>query len=368
MKKLSCYQLTAAIDRDGANNSGRKIIPAMLRQMANLLHNFAILPVDGYLNLIWLHNSAVDIHPQQRSQILLTAGGSAAVKALLEQTVNCMRYRFEKCEAIKDFVFDKLKHHCDITRLHVINKPSVSKEFNPDVLPGYFNANMLKAYDNNDFSDLDQFLSGINKPIAWSLSLKRYDTLMIKRLLARYCDILSAVNYGRIETTGFMASRENRFRFEKHRDPLADETRRNVSKLLSDSGDSAFSFTVRTFASSAGLAQLSAAVLAGCCLCDGTYDFHLDCADHAQAIKAVQSGEFLLPDISLKTDCPDTKTLYQDLKVLVNIASPNELSGFFRLPIASESFRPKSLMCDTDPPSWSIDEILPLGLEVIDNV
>ena len=369
MSKSLCYQLISAVDRDGLTGSGQTLVFTMLREMMNLLHNLAILPVAGCLTLVWLYNPAKSLHRRKRSKILLTASGSSTVNELLEQTIKCIGYGFEKCNMIDCFPFRKLKHSCDITKSHIITLPSVSREFNPDILPSYFRLHAFKAHEGNDYGSLDNFLSNMTKPMMWCLSVEKYNALEIYNILARYSELLAAVNYGRLETIGFMAGkRTGGPRFEKHKDPLADEARRNINRQLSDNTGSALSFSIRTFAPSVRLAQLTAAVLAGSSLCDGTYDIHTDCVDQKQASEAVQSCQLLVPDIPLRTDCSETQKLYQKLKGLLNTVSAQELSGFFRLPIASDSFRPQTLACDTDPPAWSMDEILPFGYEVVGHV
>ena len=369
MSKQLCYRLVSVVDRDAISNSGNIAVSAMFRVMANLLHYLASLPVVGCFTLAWLHNPIMTSYPQKWSKILLISRGDLTSNELLEQTIHCMGYKFEKYDMADIFPFSKLRHCCDITKLHHIRRPSVSKEFNPDILPGYFDWHKFKEHNGNDYSDLDSFLSRTTKPVMWSLTVEKYDSFHISNLLARYSEMLTSVNFGRIDSASFMTGKKNGFfRFDKHKDPLADETRRNLNRMLSCHDDLTLIFSIRTFAPSIRLAQLTAAILAGSCLCGGSYDIHTDSANLAQAINAVQSCKLLVPTISLKTDCSETKKLYENLKILLNTASPEELTGFFRMPIASQSFRPRTLVCDSNPPAWPEDKILPLGYEVVDHV
>ncbi|MCP4707134.1 MAG: hypothetical protein GY869_00795 [Planctomycetes bacterium] len=362
MSKPTCYELLAVADRDSLADTGRNVMCAMSRGMRYLLHNLVILPIAGCLSMIWLHDPVNTPHPQGRSRILLAAKGDPVAHKLLVQTINCLGYRFNKSEIPGNFPFDDLKHNCDITRSHIIITPSVSKEFNPDVLPGYFMAPPFEADSGNDFSALDNFFNSIVEPVAWCLSMERCNTSAVSRVLARYCEYLSAVNSGRLDQSSFITGR-NCYRFDKQKDPLADETRRNIAKLLSGLGATALSFSIRSLALSKGRAQLSAALLAGSCFCDG-YDLHPDSVSQKQALKALRTCSLLLPDISFKTGYSESADIYVDLKPMINLASPPELSGIFRLPVASESYRPQCLACDTDPPVWPRDEMLLLGQEV----
>ena len=367
MCKSVCYELLEISDRDGLSNSSSRILFTMTRKMVNLLHNLVILPITGCLSLLWLHNPIHVCHPQRRSRILLTMKGDSTACELLCQTTNSLGYKFAPCDTLDDFPFDKLKHNCDITRSHVINTPSVSKEFNPDVLPGYFDVSRFEADSGNDFSQVDHFLADVAEPAMWSFSVQRCDTAANSRVLARYCELLSAVNSGRMEGSGFMSGRNN-LRFDKQKDSLADETRRNIARLTSDNRGVGLSFSIRSLAFSKELTQLLAAILASSCFCDGTYDLHPDSVNQTQVVKAIRSFSLILPNVLFKSDSAQINDIYADLKPIVNFASPQELSGIFRLPVASESFRPQCLVSDTDPPAWSMDDIVPLGWEVTDHV
>ena len=362
MCNIVSYKLISIPDMDSIFRQGRNIAAVLEK----LMYMVMILPVSGCITLTWLYDPCIAASGN-RVQIYISASGDENIKQLLHYTISRMRCRVEKCSLPDNYPWGELIHNCDIVKAFNIHPPSVTKEYNPDILPGYYDLIPFEANQTNDYSGIDEHLANSSDPLVYSVSVKRYDRTSLNQLLAKYCQRLAMVNSGRIDgTVSFINSKNNRL--EKQKDLLADETKRNIAKILSAVRLESCTFSIRTMAKRLEKAELMAAIAADSGFANGSYKLFHDLVPQKNAISSIQSCCQVLPEVKVSYDLEELNEIYKDLKLLSNIACPDELTGVFRLPVASSSFRPKCMTCDTDPPQIPLEELLPFGQEVDEHV
>ena len=265
---------------------------------------------------------------------------------------------------------------CHIVRRINWVTPLQSVEFNALVPPAYIILRQFEACDTNDYLNLDRVLGGIDEPVLVTIGVESVNIEKELALHTRYLARLRAINRrwdiaeDDFSLQNYLGNEQD-FRYQAPKslkplhemDPLADDVLDQQRGFHESLYDRHVRFKIRVLAPSNSVAELVASVVAESAFENGSYQLlpgqwtktesnhpieHLsELCDHELHRERLQDWE----------NAPDYA---KGLAPLQSIGTIDELSGVFRLPIASVS-SPCCIRKNTDPPEFDPDDLMVVG-------
>lgn len=280
-----------------------------------------------------------------------------------------------------DGQLDDLTHlsaSCDIVRRQVLIEPLHGPEFNANVPNLYYAIVPFAPNTTNDFILLDRILDGVDEPVLISLRIQPADISQERRAMTALMERLHSINHS-WHSGGDDCSEIDYFGDDQRyapsnrglqpltmRDPVADDISRSLRAVhQSLCEEPHLFFSIRAIAVTEAVVSLVGSTFAECAFEEGTYQ-----------IVVSRKGEGLF-DNTVGFDCeselaPAPAHLHlrhdQDVREhselyrLAQLATVDELSGAFRLPVASFS-SPLCIRRNTDPVHEEPNDIIVLGFD-----
>ena len=299
-----------------------------------------------------------------------------SVAAIIEQGPLSAFYPFRRGETC-EVPWDRLKACHHIVRRERCLESLLKPEDNPMALPFYYVPDPLRPDETNGYMGVDHFLASCEEYLVVDIAGEsvgvsgelRAGTACLERLSAinrsSYDDadqhIADPVFLGddaRQMSKPHVAGRPSRMR-----DPLAEDAYRLQKRLNENLALPHLRFNVRILAETAVTAGLVASTLASEAFEDGAYQvmsFSGQDACLLETIRCAQEGTIAaVPTRNglAEGGCP---RVYKGLSRLPQLATPDELKGVFRLPIAAY-LPPQCIRRNTDPPLETAGDLIVVG-------
>lgn len=294
---------------------------------------------------------------QSRLKFYLTAESDdidylKELSLLVEQGFLSGYYHFEPTE---NTIIEELKQAkaCHIYRNYNLIKPLHPKQFNDRIPDWYYAINPFEPEQDNDYLALDKVLNTIQEPVAIILRIQPVDLLGEQAAHTKYLAGLQSINRSWDQDdfqydwpSAHLVSKQDDSLFKsgprdlkplRKSDPLADTVLRSQQKIHESLSKPHLFFSFQVRAQSKAVAHLVATVVAESAFSSGSYKLGL------------ASNE------SIPTE-------YKGLERLPSLATVEELSGAFRLPVASYG-SPLCIRKNTDLPAHADQVDLKFGFD-----
>lgn len=300
---------------------------------------------------------------------------AATLKLLLERGPLARFYEFRPVDG-EHVSWDGLRARCDIVRRQSLLEPTVAREFNSKVPALYWSICSFEPREDNDCRLLDSVLSPIEEPVRIEVCVEPADVTHILSAHTRYLARLQEINRtwdsddlddlaGRLWSEGRPSASRVRLKPLRHRDPLADEIRRDLQSIHETLVHPHLRFHIRVWAPAPPLARLLASVVAESAFADGSYQL-IDSQDGEPPSNKAQTGETDIRVVTVPTlerpSCGERSHPYQELASLAHMAPVDQLTSVFRLPVAGYD-SPRCFRKSTDPRQESADDLIIFGHE-----
>lgn len=318
------------------------------------------------------------IHPQKRLALFLCARASDSdigrcLPTLITQGPLARFFTFSRvCSS--DAAVPVSGAACHIFRRDRLVRPLVSQEFNDEVPSNYYCCQPFLARENNDYALVDSVLDGIGEPLAIDIAVEPSDNSAELAAFARYKTRLQEINrtWGRdddrCDAADLLrdepAGRYGHSRIEPfHRkDSMAASILREMERMDATLNARQFRYHIVVATGTRAVAQLAGSVVAECAFDDGGYQLVVH-QDEALLLRLRQClAAFCVIDsqeYGILTSAPNEGE-FTDLARVLHLASPDELKGIWRLPVASIN-SPRCIRADTDPPEIAEENMIVLG-------
>jgi hypothetical protein len=284
-------------------------------------------------------------------------------------------YRF--CESDNPTIpWSSFTASCHIVRRIDWTTPLQTVEFNALVPPAYTILRQFEACEANDYLNLDRVFGGIDEPVLVSIGVEPVDIEKELAVHTRYLARLKAINrrwdigqddfnlqdyIGDDPATRYSAPKSLKPLHEM--DPLADDVLDLQRRFHECLHDRHLKFQISVLASSISVAQLIASVVAESSFENGSY--HLFPAKWPKLednYSAMCSNELLFNELDILQlheweTAPDYS---KGLAPLQSIGTVEELTGVFRLPVAS-LLSPCCIRKNTDPSEVAPENLIVMG-------
>ena len=313
--------------------------------------------------------------------VLVTSQDKAlrqSVAALIAQGPLSTYYPLKK-GGTRDVPWGRLKACCHIVRRERRLGSLLKPEDNPMALPHYYVADPFEPDENNDCMRLDHFLASCEENVVIDIAIEPGDVSGELRAGTACLARLSAINRCSYDDAGqhiadpvFLGDEARQMsrphvagRPSHMRDPLAEDVYRLQKRLNENLALPHLRYNVRILAETAVTAGLVASTLASEAFEDGAYQVmsfsgHDPCL--LETVRCAQEGTIAaVPTRNdfAEGDCPH---LYKRLSRLPQLATPDELKGVFRLPIAAY-LPPRCIRRNTDPPLQTSSNLIVIGYD-----
>ena len=344
----------------------------------HLLHNTAELPFgSATIAIRYQYNPAKYCpQPQRRLNIYLSGRSHApenheTVPILLENCLFGKLYNFDHCN---EFVIDTGIYNgcCDITRKYTILEPSVTAEMNCRIpYGGYFVIEEFLPSKNNTLIDFINFLSEVTERILVDISIEPFDISGALKAHNNYLQQLRQVNLNPNMTSSypsgsFLANGQQGKAIIKSshiKDPICDNSyRTNIHIYENMASQQHLIFHIRVFAETENTARMVASVFAETTLEKGNYrlaSFNSEDGFFKKAVECLEKTKVLATDHKITDSQP--ATVHKKLLELTNLATVDELSSVFQLPIALPYTSAKTMLTDTGPPDIDPEDMIIIG-------
>lgn len=313
-------------------------------------------------------------HPQERLTIELTGQAerveAAALGLLLERGPLQEVYALEPADP-SPVDWSRFGASCDVVRRQMLLAASVTAEFNPKALPAYYLITPFAPREDNDYLWLDSILDRLDQPALIEIAVEPVDIAPQLALHTRYLASLQQINHfweGDEEEAGAPADIKGdhgraRLRPLRRKDLIVEEISRSERRVQEILTQPHLRFHIRVFAQDQHLARLLASVVAESAFADGAYQL----CDSAPGEPLFDAAIKAYPGVQVITVPAQDALLgrrglplYDRLAALGNLASVNELTGAFRLPMAAQA-SPYCIRKDTDPPVEDPADLIVVG-------
>ena len=313
--------------------------------------------------------------PQQRFTVYLAAqahheDARLGSQILLDRCPLRRFYDLRPAEADK-IPWDEFQATCDVVRRQEILAPTLPPELNPKIPPVYWTVEPFCPREDNDYLLLDSVTDRLDEPVLIEICIEPADHAEALAAHTRYLAVLQQINRSwdsddeeTFEGTWRGASEwRTATKPLRQRDPLADTVLRRQQRFHETLPRPHLRFHIRAFSRSPSVARLLASVVGDSAFEDGSYQL-LDRSPADSPFAQAGRGQAPLRVIdpgALATLAGERATgLPAGIQDLANLATPEELTGAFRLPIASAS-SPRCIRKNTDPPLEDPRQLLILG-------
>jgi len=319
-------------------------------------------------------------HPQTRQGLSVSARASGtrklkALSKLVEHGPVARFYPFEPADNNRPLP-SCLQAACHVFRRDTCLPSAIASDLNPDVPALYYICNLLEANEENDLQDLDRLLSAIDETVVIDLCV---EPCQIDRERALHTEMMSLTrNLGRswgstsrldsvdmVLDESSWGSRETNLAPLQTPDPVAEDANRAQADLHETLVLPRLRFHLIVLAETEATANLVGTTVAESAFENGSYQTYThSVADIIRQVKAAveQLTPFdhrVFPGLSAKA----TASGNPELGLLCHTATVDELSGAFRLPIATHD-SPQCIRANTDPPIDHVDDLLVLGYDM----
>lgn len=242
---------------------------------------------------------------------------------------------------------------CHILRRTDLLKPLHDRQFNDRIPDWYYLIHAFEPKSDNDYSPLDRVLNTIREHVTIILKIEPANLARELAEHTKYLAILQSINrsweqddfqydwpsahFGAQQNAPPFTNGPREIKPFRKSDPLADAVLRSQQKMHENLSQPHLAFSLQVQASSSAIAHLVATVVAEAAFSKGSY-------------KLLQNQGEGLP------------VEYRAFERMPRLATVEELSGAFRLPIASYT-SPLCIRKNTDPPAQSKGKRLVLGLD-----
>ena len=299
---------------------------------------------------------------------ILKASDRAVLKSLktnIEQGLLSKFYHFISVEDM-DLSWDNINEISIITREENFIKSSISNDLNYQVPSEFYSPQQFEENGYNDFMDLNKTLDKTNESVIIDIAVKPIE---IKSLCLSHADYLSTLedinNSWRVNNNDptqidYFDNSESVYSQKndtilaplKIKDPVADEILSNQRRFHESLYGDHLAFNIRIFSETAPVNSLITDCVANCAFKNGHYQ-SFSLINHTKEFKSVLESAKRLSfhDVTfskIKSQKNKDITIYDSLAQLSQCATTKELSGIFRLPMASLT-SPCCIRSNTDP-------------------
>lgn len=288
-----------------------------------------------------------------------------SLRLLLESGPVSRFYNLQHIEQFK-FPWGRAKAACEIVRREGAVEPLHPRELNVKIPDFYYTIRAFEPNNRNDYVNLVRILSGIREYVIIDMCFEPVDIGKELSRHTRYMSELQSVNRAwdgdqdeDLEIQDYIGDDSFNWRSNwrqglqplRYQDPLADDILRSQQRFHENLQQPYLKFHIRVLAQTPPVAQLIGSVVAESAFEDGSYRL-------LSSTKGMRSFDENL--LSLKENCvavvPSHRfsfqgkdsDLYSSLARLAHVATVDELSGVFRLPVASTN-SPACIRKNTDP-------------------
>jgi hypothetical protein len=254
---------------------------------------------------------------------------------------------------------------CEILRREDAVTPLHSPEFNDRIPEAYYTIEPFQPCNRNDYTNLDRVFGGIGEPVTIDICVEPADVSSELFEHTRYLSRLQSINqsWGRdqeedlgiqdyLGDSDWRPTWKKSIRPLRFPDPLAEEILRFQQRFHESLRKPHLLFHIIVSAQTPAVAQLIGSLVADSAFEGGSYRLLMHSKgerlfdDVLRSVKgnrvsAIPVHESLFPGKGL--------TLYSGLAQLSRLATVEELTGAFRLPVAATS-SPQCIRKNTDPP------------------
>ena len=374
MEKISVYKIGDVPDAQYHQyqmKAGGNVLAGVVQSFKHLLRFISVLPAGSVSASLRFHFEPFpkDKDCQSRLKIYLIvrtddSGIDRNLEILLEDGPLKDFVRFEKMDGFEAH-WDKFEANCEIVRREDLVKPLHDIDQNDRVPPSYYTISSLEPNEQNDYADLDRVLARIEETVILDICVEPADVRSELRDHTRYLSCLQSIN--RMWDSNEEDDKDilNELNDRSHRsldslkpiqplrykDPLADDILRDQQRFHQTLREPHLMFKISVLTESRAVAQLIGSVFAESGFENGSYRLvHRTRGDrffekHLLSVKALHINS--QNDTSILNAA--TPKLYAGLARLSRLATVDELSGVFRIPVTLRA-SPFCIRKNTDPP------------------
>jgi hypothetical protein len=369
------YQMTANGD----------VLAAVGQNFEHLLRSISILPPGSVSVSIRFRFTPVPKSKDNQSRlviyILARANHSNVARNLPLLFESGPLVKFIHLEKTQGFEapWGNLQAVCEIVRRQDTVMPLHQNDVNDRIPPYYYTISSFEPNDRNDYLDLDRLLGSINETVILDICIEPADIKSERLDHVKYLSLLQSIN--RIwdrdgdeepELINFFGDDSTRRPVSRkivkplrYKDPIADDIFRSQQRFHETLRQPHLSFSIRVLSESPEAAQLIGSVVGESIFENGSYqlvhrekgeksfDEDLLSIKEARIPASFNSGSLLQEE---------NFPLYTGLSKLCRLGTVGELSGVFRVPVASQS-SPCCIRKNTDPPKDDPRNLIVLGFD-----
>jgi hypothetical protein len=319
---------------------------------------------------------------QSRMRIYVLArceekGLSESLKVLLERGPLTTFYKLKGIDPT-EVPWIEPQAACEIVRREDAVPPLHSCEFNDRIPDYYYTICPFKADPQNDFSEIDRVLDGITEPLMVDVSIEPANVSAELSEFTRYLSQLQRIN--RVWDSGeygdsphdYFGNDHGSFRARRqvlnpirYTDPQADEILHTLQRFYETLRQPHFLFQIIVFGKTPAVSGLIGSLVAESAFEKGSYRLLTWNKGEKSFENAIRSArEINVSALPVHENIFQGKdpNLYAGLARLGHLATVEELTGVFRLPVASIA-SPRCIRKNTDPPHEKNSDLVILGFD-----
>ena len=303
-----------------------------------------------------------------------------SLKLLFERGPLSRFYNLQATDKEESPLSEGLCAACSIIRRTQPVTPLHSSEFNDKIPHFYYTIRPFEEDNSNDYMNLDRVLSGIKEEVHIQLLFQPSDITDELSKHTAYLSRLQQINrvWDREEDAGsglsnflgngaseWRSSRDQALKPLRYPDPLADDILREQRRFHETLRLPHLLFQIVVLARTPGVAQLIGSVVANSAFKDGSYRLISSCKGEEwfdDLFRSVKESEILAPIPHETLFQKKNHALYFGLERLAHVGTVAELTGIFRLPVASLT-SPHCIRMNTDPQNESDRDLIVLGID-----
>jgi len=274
--------------------------------------------------------------------------------------------------------WDRMNAACDVVRREDAVDPLHGAEFNPRIPEFYYTLSSFEPQDRNDFLDLDRVLGVGTETAVIDICVEPVNISGELKEHTRYLDNLHHINrtwdldVDEPDEVDFLedgdrwrSSSQHTIKPLRHKEPLSEDILRNQQPLHQTLRKPHLLFHIRALAESEAVARLLGSMVAESAFAEGSYrlfPYTRGDGTFEEAVKRMKKGRVFAPPVHEHIFKDRNASLYSGLERLGHVAPVEELSGVFRLPVASYG-SPCCIRKNTDPKPEDIRNLIVLGYD-----
>lgn len=317
--------------------------------------------------------------------LILTTANQTVLENLqttIEQGLLSKFYDFISVDAM-DLSWDNINEISILTRKENFIKSSTSNDMNYQAPSMYYSPQQLEANESNDFMNLDKILDKTNENVIIDIAVKPITIKSLCLCHATYLSNLKDINsswginndevlpidyFDNSDQALYNQKKDTILSPLKIKDPVADDVLSNQRRFHESLYDDHLAFNIRVFSETEKVNSLIASCIADSGFNNGSYQLfslHKETKEFKTVLESAESLSFHNITFSkIKSQKNKEVAIYDNLAPLSQCATTKELSGIFRLPIASLT-SPFCIRKNTDPLPESIGtQSIPLGTDI----